>query len=98
MTPEGLTVTNLDSIHDMTVIVFLDEIVSDVSEAMASWSPPQRELQAASVQAVATSLLEVVGVISDALVYDMVGIVMSTQAHGLIFDGPEDASSWDRMA
>ena len=93
---EGLAFTGLDSIHDMSAVQFLDEIVSDVGEAMASWSPYQRDQQAASVRNVATSLIDIMGVISDALVYDMVGVVMSTDAHSLISDGPEDASSWDQ--
>ena len=96
VTAESPTFTSLESIHDMSAVAFLDEIVSDVSEAMANWSPLQRELQAAQVQIVVTSLLDVVSVISEALVYDMTGIVMSTKAHDLISDGPMDASSWDQ--
>ena len=49
------------------------------------------------MRTVTTFLLEVVSVISTALVYDMVAIVRSsTDAHALISEGPEDVSSWDQ--
>ena len=88
-------ITSWESIHDLSAVSLLDEIVLDVGEALSSWSPIQLEAQAAQVRSLVSSLLEVVSVISDALVYDLTAIVASTSVFEFL-EEYKDASSWDQ--
>ena len=94
-TAESPVITSWESVHDMSIVSLMDEIVLDMSEALSTWSPIQREAQAAHVRSLVSSLLEVVSVISDALVYDMTAIVATTAAHEFL-EEEKDASSWDQ--
>ena len=95
VTADSPMITSWESIHDMSVVSLLDEIVLEVAEALSSWSPIQREAQAAHVRTLVSSLLEVVSLISEALVYDMTAIVASTAAYEFL-EEKKDASSWDQ--
>ena len=95
VTADSPVITSWESIHDLSAVSLLDEIVLDVGEALSSWSPIQLEAQAAQVRSLVSSLLEVVSVISDALVYDLTAIVASTSVFEFL-EEYKDASSWDQ--
>ena len=96
VTADSPVITGWESIHDMSVVSLLGEIMVDIGEALLDWSPIQLEAQAEGVRSLVSSLLEVVSVISDALVYDMTVIVQSTAVYEFVVDGAKDASSWDQ--